>query len=82
MTNSEVSPGEIYRAVLRTESAVGEIEKNFLTKAEFQAWKRGFDREIADMKASRAPWWQAAALAISTLSMVLVIFLNLNLGGG
>lgn len=41
-------------------SEIRDRNKEYVSQAEFTAWRTGLDREVATMKAARAPWWQVA----------------------
>lgn len=43
----------------------------YVSRGEFDAWRAGIGREVADLKARRAPWWAAVA-AVAAVAALLV----------
>jgi len=72
--------GEIVRGLQRVEVAIGALDAKvdglsagFVPRAEWQVWSVARDREIAELKAARAPWWTWAVVLVAVASFALTI---------
>lgn len=80
----EWTHGEIVRSLQRIERAMGALDSKvdglsagFVPRAEWQVWAQSRDREIADLKAARAPWWTWATVIIAAVSLIVTIVTQL-----
>lgn len=74
------SNGEIVRTLNRIEEDVKSLRTDvtglvagFLPRAEFDVWAKSRDREIADLKAARAPWWSWATVGIALVMLIVTV---------
>ncbi len=79
-TDDDWTHGEIARALTRIEQSVtelrgtvGGLSAGFLPRGEWEMWAKSRDREIAELKAGRAPWWTWATVALAALSLLVAI---------
>lgn len=77
---TEPTTGELYRSLQRIERAVSTLESEvrglaagFVSRSEWDLANKSMGREIAELKASRAPWWTWVSLVIAGTSLLLVI---------
>lgn len=79
-TSDDWSLGEIVRSLQRIEesqekltSKVDGLAAGFLPRSEWDVWAKARDREIAELKSARAPWWSWATVGIALVMLVVTI---------
>ncbi len=80
MSESEYTGAEIVRSLNRIEAAqkdfssrLDQLASTYVTRSEYEKGVERIESDIADLKASRAPWWAASSVLIGAGGLVLAL---------